>query len=54
MCLMLGDKYPKHYSNLKELANTVSKSRLMARIHYPSDCVFGEKVAMYIVGAIND
>ena len=54
MCLMLGDKYPKHYSNLKELANTISKSRLMARIHYPSDCVFGEKVAMYIVGAIND
>lgn len=54
MCLILGDKYPKHYSNLTELANTVSKSRLMARIHYPSDCVFGEKVARYIVGYIND
>ena len=54
MCLLLGNKYTKHYSNLKELADVVSKSRLMARIHYPSDCVFGEKVAMYIVGAIID
>ena len=39
---LLGREYPSHYSNLKKLADFISKSRLMARAHYPSDSRFGE------------
>ena len=49
---LLGKKYPSHYDNFKQLADFVSKSRLMARAHYPSDCKFGEKVAQHIVAKI--
>jgi len=51
--LILSKKYPLHYDNFRKLANMISESRLMARAHYPSDCKFGEKVAMYIVGGLN-
>jgi len=49
---LLGREYPEHYSGLKECADFISKSRLMARAHYPSDCVFGEEVANHIVGKV--
>tara|TARA_R100001443_G_C3300191_1_gene165076 strand:+ start:121 stop:753 length:633 start_codon:yes stop_codon:yes gene_type:complete len=49
---ILGKKYPRHYNKLKELAHFISKSRLMARAHYPSDCKFGEEVAQHILGKI--
>ena len=49
---LLGKKYPNHYDNFKGLANMISKSRLMARAHYPSDCKFGEEVAQHIIGKI--
>jgi len=52
MAELLGKKYPKHYDNLKKLADFVSKSRLMARAHYISDCTFGEEVAHHIVAKI--
>ncbi len=51
--LLLSKKYPKHFSEFNKLAEMISKSRLMARAHYPSDCEFGRKVAMYIAGNIN-
>ena len=49
---LLGRKYPKHYNGLKECADFISKSRLMARAHYPSDCIFGEEVAQHILGKV--
>ena len=49
---LLGKEHSGHYNNFKELAHMISKSRLMARSHYPSDCTFGEQVAKYIVGKI--
>ena len=49
---LLGKEYSGHYDNFKELANMISKSRLMARAHYPSDCKFGEDVAQHIIGKI--
>jgi len=49
---LLGRKYPQHYCGLKECAQLISKSRLMARAHYPSDCLFGEEVAKHILGKI--
>tara|TARA_B100000131_G_scaffold323076_1_gene379644 strand:+ start:1085 stop:1732 length:648 start_codon:yes stop_codon:yes gene_type:complete len=42
---LLGKQYPKHYDKFKELAVFVSESRVMGRAHYPSDLIFGEKVA---------
>ena len=35
----------KDYDKFKELAVFVSESRVMGRAHYPSDLIFGEKVA---------
>ena len=52
MAELLGKKYPKHYDKLKQLAEFISNSRLMARAHYPSDCKFGEEVAQHIVAKI--
>ncbi len=54
LCLLLSKKYPTHYQEFKKLADFISESRIMARAHYPSDCKFGEKVAMYIVGELKD
>ncbi len=52
MAELLGREYPTHYGNLKKLADFISKSRLMARAHYPSDCIFGEEVAQHILGKV--
>ena len=52
MAELLGKKYPTHYEEFKKLSNFISKSRIMARAHYPSDCKFGEEVAMYIIRKI--
>ena len=50
----LSKLYPSHSDSLKQIADFVSNSRIMARAHYPSDISFGKVVAKYIVGAIND
>ena len=50
--LLLSKKYPQYYSGFQSIAEKISKSRLMARAHYPSDCEFGRKVAMLIVGKL--
>ena len=52
MAELLGREYPKHWSKFKDLADFVSKSRIMARAHYPSDCLFGEEVAQHILGKV--
>ena len=53
IALLLTKENPTHYNGLQEIANHISKSRLMARAHYPSDCEFGRRVAMLIAGRIN-
>ena len=45
---LLGKEHSGHYTQLKQLADFVSESRLMARAHYPSDCRFGKEVAQVI------
>tara|TARA_B100000131_G_scaffold263932_1_gene260970 strand:- start:39 stop:680 length:642 start_codon:yes stop_codon:yes gene_type:complete len=52
MAELLGKKYPTHYEEFKKLSNFISKSRIMARAHYPSDCRFGEEVAQHILGKV--
>ena len=52
MAHLLGKEYTGHYDNFKQLANFISNSRFMARAHYPSDCVFGMKVAEHIFGKV--
>jgi len=52
MAELLGKKYPEHYDDFIDLAKFISSSRLMARAHYPSDCVFGVEVAHHIVAKI--
>jgi len=39
---VLSKMYPNHEKKLMEIGKMISKSRLMARAHYPSDSRFGE------------
>jgi hypothetical protein len=43
--LVLSHKYPKHKKDLKKIKDDIVYSRQMAKAHYPSDIVFGEKLA---------
>jgi hypothetical protein len=45
---VLGNRYPKFYKALHELATDVMWSRLYMGVHYPSDCQFGDYVAQVI------
>tara|TARA_B100000287_G_scaffold228760_1_gene215619 strand:+ start:145 stop:789 length:645 start_codon:yes stop_codon:yes gene_type:complete len=49
---LLGKKYPQHYDEFKKIADFITKSRLMARAHFPSDCIFGEEVAKHILSKV--
>jgi hypothetical protein len=46
---VLGNKYPKFYNKLQELAADIYQSRLAMGIHYPSDCLYGEYVTELIL-----
>lgn len=48
-CEVLGNKYPKYYKQLIELANDISKSRIYLGVHYPSDCTFANYVGDVIL-----
>jgi hypothetical protein len=48
-CEVLGNKYPKYYKQLMELANDISKSRIYLGVHYPSDCTFANYVSDVIL-----
>ncbi len=50
----LAAKYPKHSDNIMKLGNDISKSRLSANIHYPSDSTFGEKLGLALYSYITD
>lgn len=41
---LLSDMYPQHQYNLMSLGRDISKSRNIARAHYPSDSKFGMKL----------
>ena len=40
----LSDRYPKHESELMKLGNEIGTGRLVAKVHYPSDDLFGKEV----------
>lgn len=48
-CEVLGNKYPKYYKQLIELANDISNSRIYLGVHYPSDCTFANYVGDVIL-----
>ena len=41
---VLSDKYPNKESELKQLGRNISYSRRIARAHYKSDSMFGERI----------
>jgi len=46
--LALKEKYPEFKTELKKIKDDIVYSRQMAKAHYPSDIVFGEKLAKYM------
>ena len=40
----LANMYPKHESELMKLGNEIGTGRLVAKVHYPSDDLFGKEV----------
>jgi hypothetical protein len=42
---VLSDMFPKHEDKLMKIADNISKSRMMAKVHFPSDIEYGEKIA---------
>ena len=48
-CEVLGNKYPIYYTQLMQLAEDISNSRIMLGVHYPSDCDFSKYIASVIM-----
>jgi hypothetical protein len=48
-CEVLGNRYPKFYRALMEVAKEITLSRLYMGVHYASDCDFGGYVAEVIL-----
>lgn len=46
---VLGQKYPKYYSQFKKMAEDIGYSRIYLGLHYPSDNDFGHLVAQRIL-----
>lgn len=46
---VLGNRYPKFYNKLQDLAADIYQSRLAMGLHYPSDCLFGEYVSELVL-----
>lgn len=46
--LYLANKYPMHKNKIMQIGENVGVSRLMARIHYPSDHIIGKKLANHL------
>ena len=41
---ILSDKHPKHETEIKKLGNEIGTGRLVAKVHYPSDDLFGKEL----------
>jgi len=44
-CMVLGNKYPKYWRPLQDLADDITKSRIYLGLHYESDCDFAYYMA---------
>lgn len=42
----LAANYPKYATELMNIGDNISKSRLAANVHFPSDSIFGERIAL--------
>ena len=51
---ILSDKYPKHETEIKKLGNEIGTGRLVAKVHYPSDDVFGKELGDKLYDYIKD
>ena len=51
---ILGDKYPKHKSEISKLGNEIGTGRLVAKVHYPSDDLFGKELGDVMYKYIKD
>jgi len=45
LAYILSDMFPKHKKSFDKMARDISMSRMMAKVHYPSDIEWGEKMA---------
>ena len=54
MFILLSKKYPKHESEIKKLGNEIGTGRLVAKVHYPSDDVFGKELGDKLYDYIKD
>jgi len=52
--LVLSDKYPQFKKELKKIKDDIVYSRQMAKVHYPSDIKFGEKLAKSLFGYLKE
>ena len=43
---VLSDLYPKHKDKLIKIAEEISKSRMVAKVHFPTDIKFGKKIGI--------
>lgn len=48
-CEVLGNKYPLYYTQLLQLADDISNSRIMLGLNYPSDCGFSGYIASVVM-----
>jgi len=42
---ILSDMFPKHNKSFEKMADDISMSRMMAKVHYPSDIEVGKKMS---------
>jgi acid phosphatase (class A) len=45
LAYILSDMFPKHKDSFEKIAKDISMSRMMAKVHYPSDIDYGKKMA---------
>jgi hypothetical protein len=51
---ILSDKFPKHESEINKLGNEIGTGRLVAKVHYPSDDLFGKELGDALYKFIKD
>jgi len=42
---VFSDLFPKYENDFEKIAKNISRSRMMAKVHFPSDVKYGEKIA---------
>jgi hypothetical protein len=50
---VLGDEYPKAKTAFMKTAKNISRSRVVAKAHYPSDITAGEKLGVLLYKSLN-